>query len=157
MVVKKTIEDVSRGVICTWRFVCGERGRGIESCLGWSVGSAEATAASVGSGGGCVWDGASDDVDIMRGISMGEIHVLKFTLLKVMFNAFLSRHVVYSLQPYSPGRKRLASDTLSSLLRLSIVCSCQDFDSNMASRPEGSSSLSDPEERRVLFATLDSF
>ena len=69
MAVRKTIVEVSRGVICKWRVVCGERGRGMESCLGWSVGDAEDMAAVVVSGGGCAWGGASEDADIMRGIS----------------------------------------------------------------------------------------
>ena len=61
MDVRKTIVDVSRGVICKWRVVWGERGRGMESCFGWSVGDAEDTAAAVVSGGGCAWAGASAD------------------------------------------------------------------------------------------------
>ena len=69
MVVRKTIVDVSRGVICKWRVVCGERGRGMESCFGWSVGDAEDMAATVGSGDGCGWGGASEDVDMIRGMS----------------------------------------------------------------------------------------
>lgn len=78
VVVRKTIVDVFRGVICIWRVVCGERGRGTESCLGWGVGIAEVTAAAaVGSGGDCAMDGASEDADIMRGISGVRIPVLK--------------------------------------------------------------------------------
>ena len=68
MVVRKTIADVSRGVICTWRVVCGERGRGTESCRGWSVGDAEVAAAAVGSDGDGATDGASTDADMMRGM-----------------------------------------------------------------------------------------
>ena len=50
MVVRKTMVDVSRGVICIWRVVCGERARGTESCWGCSVGDAvvEATAGVAG-------------------------------------------------------------------------------------------------------------
>ena len=54
MAVRKTIVDVSRGVTCKWRVVCGERGRGMESCFGWSVGDGEDAAASSVLGGGCV-------------------------------------------------------------------------------------------------------
>lgn len=50
VVVKKTIVDVWRGVICTWRFVCGERGRGMESC--WGRGGIDVEVGAVGSGGG---------------------------------------------------------------------------------------------------------
>ena len=52
VVVKKTILDVWRGVICTWRIVCGERGRGMESCWGRSVGGIDVKVGAVGSGGG---------------------------------------------------------------------------------------------------------
>lgn len=77
VVVRKTIVDVSMGVTCIWRVVCGERGRGTESCLGWSVGIAEVTAAAVvGPGGGCAVDGASEDADMMRGMSGVKTHVL---------------------------------------------------------------------------------
>lgn len=73
VVVKKTMVDVARGVICIWRVVCGERGRGTDSCLGWSVGVAEFTAAAaVGSGGECAMDAASEDADMMRGMSVLE-------------------------------------------------------------------------------------
>lgn len=50
VVVRKTMVDVSRGVICIWRVVCGERARGTESCWGCSVGDAmvEATAGDAG-------------------------------------------------------------------------------------------------------------
>ena len=51
VVVKNTILDVLRGVICTWRVVCGERGRGMESCWGWSVGDIDVEVGAVGSGG----------------------------------------------------------------------------------------------------------
>ena len=69
MAVRKTIVDVSSGVICKWSVVWGERGRGMESCFGWSVGDAEDMAAAVVSGGGWAWDGGSDDADMMRGTS----------------------------------------------------------------------------------------
>ncbi len=68
MVVRKTIADVSRGAICTWRVVCGERGRGMESCRGWSVGKAVVAAAAVGSDGDGAIDGASTDAGMMRGM-----------------------------------------------------------------------------------------
>lgn len=51
MVVRKTMVEVSRGVICMWRVVCGERGSGMESCWGWSVGGAGVEATAVGAGG----------------------------------------------------------------------------------------------------------
>ncbi len=69
MVVRKTMVDVARRVICTWRVVCGERGRGIESCWGWRVGDAGVAAAAMRSDGGCAGDGAFGDVGMMRGIS----------------------------------------------------------------------------------------
>lgn len=69
MVVRKTMVDVSRGVICMWRVVCGDRGRGTESCWGWSVGDAGVAAAVVGSEGESARNGASVDTDMMRGIS----------------------------------------------------------------------------------------
>lgn len=47
MVVRNTMVDVSRGVICRWRVVCGERGSGTESCWGWSESGAEVAAAVV--------------------------------------------------------------------------------------------------------------
>ena len=60
----------SSGVICMWRVVCGERGRGTESCWGWSGGDGEdAPAAAVISEGDCAEDGASKDTGMMRGIS----------------------------------------------------------------------------------------
>lgn len=77
MVVKKTIVDVLRGVICMWRVVCGERGRGMESCWGWSVGDAEVAAATGGSEGDCAMGEASEDADMMRGISEVRYYVLK--------------------------------------------------------------------------------
>ena len=91
MVVRKTIVDVSRGVICIWRVVCGERGRGTESCLGWSVGTAEVTmAAAIGSGGICTADGVSDDADIMRGMLKDINHLLKsFHYPKGFLHVFL--------------------------------------------------------------------
>ena len=64
--------DFSRGVICMWRVVCGERGRGTESCWGWSVGDGdgeEVPAAAVDSEGDCAGDGASRDAGMMRGMS----------------------------------------------------------------------------------------
>ena len=61
--------DVSRGVICAWRVVCGERGRGIESCWGWSVGETEVEVAALGSDGACAGVGGSEDGGMMRGIS----------------------------------------------------------------------------------------
>lgn len=77
VVVRKTIVDVSMGVIWIWRVVCGERGRGTESCLGWSEGIAEVMAAVVvGSGGICAMDGASKDADVIRGISGVKTYVL---------------------------------------------------------------------------------
>lgn len=72
MVVKKTMVDVSRGVICTWRVVCGERGRGMESCWGWRVGDAEIAAAAVGFGGDCV-----EGADMKRGILYVRFYVIK--------------------------------------------------------------------------------
>ncbi len=69
MVVRKTMVDVARRVICTWRVVCGERGRGIESCWGWREGDAGVAAAATRSDGGCAGDGAFEDVGMMRGIS----------------------------------------------------------------------------------------
>ena len=69
MVVRKTIVDVSSGVICMWMVVCGERGSGTESCWGWSVGDAGVEAAAVGSDGECAGDGASEEVGMIRGIS----------------------------------------------------------------------------------------
>lgn len=69
MVVKKTIVDVSRGVICRWRLVCGERGSGTESCWGWSVGDAGVAAAVIASDGDCARDGASEVADMIRGMS----------------------------------------------------------------------------------------
>ena len=69
VVVRKMRVDVSRGVICKWSVVCGERGRGTESCFGWSVGDAEDMAAAVDSSGGYACGGASEDADIMRGIT----------------------------------------------------------------------------------------
>lgn len=86
MVVKKTIVDVSRGVICMWRVVCGERGRGTESCWGWSVGDAEGAAAAVGSDSICARDGASEDADIISGMSDFRYLVLK------PFNYFAQRY-----------------------------------------------------------------
>lgn len=77
MVDRKTIVDVSRGVICTWRVVCGERGRGTESCWGWSVGDAQVAAAAVGSGGECARDGASEEADMIRGMSTGRCSMPK--------------------------------------------------------------------------------
>lgn len=69
MVARKTIVDVLRGVICAWRVVCGERGRGMESCWGWSVGDTEVEVAVLDSGGVCAGAGGSEDGDMMRGIS----------------------------------------------------------------------------------------
>lgn len=69
MVVRNTMVDVSRGVICRWRVVCGERGSGTESFWGWSEGGAEVAAAVVGSEGNWATGGASEDADMMRGIS----------------------------------------------------------------------------------------
>ena len=61
--------DFSRGVICMWRVVCGERGRGTESCWGWSVGDGEdALAAAVESEGDCSGDTASKNAGITRGM-----------------------------------------------------------------------------------------
>lgn len=76
MVVRKTIVDVWRGVICTWRVVCDERGRGTDSCWGWSVGDAEVAAVAVGSDGDCGRDGASEDADMMRGMPDVRYHML---------------------------------------------------------------------------------
>ena len=83
MAVRKTIVDVSRGVICKWRVVCGERGRGMESCFGWSVGDAGVMAAAVVSGGGCAWGGASEDADMMRGISGVRSSVIQSIYIKI--------------------------------------------------------------------------
>ena len=76
MVVRKTMVDVSRCVICTWRFVWGERGRGPESCWGWSVGDARVAAAIAGSSVECEREGASE-VDMMRGMSDVERYMIK--------------------------------------------------------------------------------
>ena len=104
MAVRKTIVDVSSGVICKWRVVWGERGRGMESCFGWSVGDAEDMAAAVVSGGGCAWDGGFDDADMMRGMSdvrrqklYTSVHILQWCLPSVPGKLFVD-----SLQPYAP-------------------------------------------------------
>ena len=73
--------EVSRGVICTWRVVCGERGRGRESCWRCCVGDAEVAAADVGSGGDRARDGPSTDVDMIRGMSEVKYYVLKYIVL----------------------------------------------------------------------------
>ena len=96
MAVRKTIVDVSRGVICKWRVVCGERGRGIQSCFGWRVGDAEVMGAAVVSGGGCAWGGAFEVRDIMRGMSEVRGYMLQSTCFKGV-----SGVVVDSLQPYA--------------------------------------------------------
>ena len=102
MAVRKTIVDVSRVVICKWRVVCGERGRGMASCFGWSVGDAGVTAAAVVSGGGCAWDGAFEDADMMRGISGVSSSVVQSMYTSKSFGSVLGRRVVDSLQPYAP-------------------------------------------------------
>ena len=61
--------DFSRGVVCMWRVVCGERGRGTEKCWGWSVGDAEDGPAAVESEGDCARDEASKDAGMIRGMS----------------------------------------------------------------------------------------
>lgn len=77
MIVRKTMLDVSRRVICRWRFVCGERGRGTESCWGWSVGEASVAAAVVDPDGECERELESGDADMMRGMSDVERYMLK--------------------------------------------------------------------------------
>lgn len=99
MVVRKIRVDVARDVICKWSVVCGERGRGMESCFGWSVGNAEDIAAAVVSGGGCAWGGASEDADITRGISDVRSYMLQSTYCKSVSVLFL-RSV--SLTAFSP-------------------------------------------------------
>ena len=76
MVVRKTKVDVSRAVICMWRVVCGERGRGMESCWGWRVGATDG-AAAVGSGFVCARDGTSEDAGTMRGMSDVRCYLLE--------------------------------------------------------------------------------
>ena len=69
VVVKKITVDFSRGVICMWRVVCGERGRGTESCWGGGAdGDALKAPASVESEGECTRDETSRDAGMMRGI-----------------------------------------------------------------------------------------
>lgn len=99
VVVMNTMVVVSRGVICTWRVVCGERGRGRESCWGCCVGDAEVAAAAVGSGSDRARDGASTDLDMIRGMSEVRYYVLVFTPV-------LQMHVVHSPQPYVLGALR---------------------------------------------------
>lgn len=61
--------DFSRGVICMWRVVCGERGRGTDSCCGGCAGGDALEApASVESEGECIRDETSRDAGMMRGI-----------------------------------------------------------------------------------------
>ena len=70
--------DFSRGVICMWRVVCGERGRGTESCWGWRGGDGEdVPGAAMISEGDCAADGASKDTGMRRGMSS-----VKQTLLR---------------------------------------------------------------------------
>ena len=89
MVVRKTIVDVSRRVICKWRVVCGERGRGMESCFGWRVGDAEDMAAAVVSGCGCTWGETSEDADMIRGMSGVRSSVLQSIYFKGVSVLFL--------------------------------------------------------------------
>ena len=89
MAVTKTIVEVSRGMICKWRVVCGERGRGMESCFGWSMGDVEDVAVVVVSGGGCTWGGASEDADIMRGMSDVRSYMLQSTYSNCVSVLFL--------------------------------------------------------------------
>ncbi len=98
LVVRKTMVHVVRRVICTWRVVCGERGRGIESCWGWRVGDAGVAAAAMRSDGGCARDEASEDVGMMRGISgvrcqMSYINVFNFVESVVLIHR--ERYVVH--------------------------------------------------------------
>lgn len=50
MVVRITMVAVSSGVICIWRVVCGERGSGMESRWGLTVGDVVVEATVVGVG-----------------------------------------------------------------------------------------------------------
>ena len=71
----------------------------MESCFGWRVGNVEDMAAGVCSGGGCAWGGASEDGDIMRGISDLRGYMLQSTYFK---GAVPEKRVVDSPQPYVP-------------------------------------------------------
>ena len=76
----------------------------MESCFGWRVGDAEDMAATVVSGGGCAWGGASEDADMIRGMSGVRSSVLQsiFHILQGCLCSVPGKHVVDSLQPYAP-------------------------------------------------------
>lgn len=87
----------------------------MEICWGWSVGDAWVAAAVVGSDGEWEREGASEDVDMMRGMSDVERYMLKSfnqgTLGRC--SSLGSGHVVHSAQPYALGAfKRPTRDLL---------------------------------------------
>ena len=100
---------------------------------------------------------ASVDADMMRGMSYVRCHKLRKVALILIVEARRRLHYAALLSWRSRSSISIYRSSFSFSVQPSNVNKCQAFSSRMAQELEIPSPLSDPEERRVLFAALDSF